>query len=103
MIGLTASRDAEVMPRELVFLVAVTLLAELCDAAGVFDVAAREAAHAARGRTLRLFLMLVAIATATTILLSLDTTAVLLTPLAMIWTWEARRVTAASVPSKMRT
>lgn len=67
----------------LVFLVAVTVLAELCDAAVVFDVAAREAAHAARGRTLVLFLLVVGIATSTTVLLSLDTTAVLLTPVVL--------------------
>ena len=61
----------------LVFLVAVTLLAELCDAAGVFDVTARLAARLARGRTWLLFLLVVVIATVTTVLLSLDTTAVL--------------------------
>ena len=64
----------------LVFLVAITVLAELADRAGVFDVAAHRAAKLARGSTLRLFLLLVLLATATTVLLSLDTTAVLLTP-----------------------
>ena len=67
----------------LLFLVAVTVLAELADAAGVFDAAAREAAHLARGRTAALFALVVVLATATTVLLSLDTTAVLLTPVVL--------------------
>jgi len=64
----------------LVFLVAITVLAELADRAGVFDVAAHRAAKLARGRTIRLFGLVVLLATATTVLLSLDTTAVLVTP-----------------------
>lgn len=67
----------------LVFLVAVTVLAGLSGAAGVFDVAAHEAAHLARGRTLVLFLLVAAIAVVTTSVLSLDTTAVLLTPVVL--------------------
>ncbi|HTY72316.1 MAG TPA: SLC13 family permease [Actinomycetes bacterium] len=67
----------------LVFLAAVTILAELADAAGVFDVAAHVAAGLARGRVLALWLLVVALATATTIVLSLDTTAVLLTPVVL--------------------
>jgi len=67
----------------LVFLVAVTLLAELCDAAGFFDVTAKLAAQLARGYTWLLFLLVVVIATVTTVLLSLDTTAVLLTPVVL--------------------
>jgi arsenical pump membrane protein len=67
----------------LVFLVGVTVIAELTDSAGVFDVAAREAAHLGRGRTWRLWLMVVALASVSTIVLSLDTTAVLLTPVVL--------------------
>lgn len=67
----------------LVFLVAVTVLVELADAAGVFDVAARWAAYAARGRTRTLFFLVVALGTVTTVVLSLDTTAVLLTPVVL--------------------
>lgn len=67
----------------LVFLVAVTVLAELADAAGVFDIAARWAVQAARGRTLVLFLLVVAMGTVTTVVLNLDTTAVLLTPVVL--------------------
>ena len=67
----------------LVFLVAVTVLAELADASGLFDVAAREAAHWGRGSPWRLWLMVAGLASAATILLSLDTTAVLLTPVVL--------------------
>lgn len=64
----------------LVFVVAVTIVAELAATAGVFDVAASWLARIARGRTLVLWLLVVALATAATAFLSLDTTAVLLTP-----------------------
>lgn len=67
----------------LVFLVAVTVIAGLADAARVFEVAAREAAHFGRGRTWRLWLLVVVLATALTIVLSLDTCAVLLTPVVL--------------------
>ena len=66
-----------------VFLIAVTVIAELADEAKVFDVAAREAAHLARGRVWRLWLLVVALATGLTIVLSLDTCAVLLTPVVL--------------------
>jgi arsenical pump membrane protein len=78
-----ATRIVERAAPILGFLVAVTVLAELADAAGVFDVAARWAAHAARGRTRKLFFLVVLLASATTVLLSLDTTAVLLTPVVL--------------------
>ncbi|WP_432513350.1 SLC13 family permease [Kineococcus sp. SYSU DK001] len=67
----------------LAFLVAVTVVAELADAAGVFDAAARLAARAGRGRTWRLWLLVVALGTLATVVLSLDTTAVLLTPVVL--------------------
>ena len=67
----------------LVFLVAVTVLAELADVAQVFDVAAARAARLARGRTPVLFLLVLLLGTATTVVLSLDTTAVLLTPVVL--------------------
>jgi arsenical pump membrane protein len=67
----------------LVFLVAVTVLAELADKAQVFDVAATRAARVARGRTPVLFALVVVLATLTTVVLSLDTTAVLVTPVVL--------------------
>ena len=67
----------------LAFLVAITVVAELSDAAGVFDAAAVRAARLARGCTRRLFALVVLLATFTTVVLSLDTTAVLLTPVVL--------------------
>ena len=67
----------------LVFLVAITLVAELCDQAGLFDEAAHWAARLARGRVAVLWLLVIALAVVSTVVLSLDTTAVLLTPVAV--------------------
>jgi arsenical pump membrane protein len=67
----------------LLFLVGVTVLAELADEAEVFDVAATRAARLADGRTRRLYLLVLALGTITTIVLSLDTTAVLFTPVVL--------------------
>lgn len=67
----------------LLFVAALTVVAELCGAAGLFDAATDAAARAAGGRRWLLWLLLVLIAVASTVLLSLDTTAVLLTPLAI--------------------
>ena len=67
----------------LAFLVAVTVVAELADAAGLFEAAADVATRAGRGSVPALWLLVVALATATTVLLSLDTTAVLLTPVVL--------------------
>jgi arsenical pump membrane protein len=77
--GSVLSRIAPV----LVFLVAITVVAQLAQNAGVFDAAAHLAARLGRGRTWRLWLLMVVLATASTIVLSLDTTAVLLTPVAL--------------------
>jgi arsenical pump membrane protein len=68
------------------FLVAITVLAELADRAGAFDAAAGVCARAARGSTPRLFLLIAALGTLTTIGMSLDTTAVLLTPVVLALT-----------------
>ena len=67
----------------LLFLVAVTVLAELSDEAELFDVAASRAARLARGNVRRLYLLVLALGTVTTIVLSLDTTAVLFTPVVL--------------------
>ena len=64
----------------LIFLVAITVVAEIADTAGVFDVAGHWAARAGRGRTWLLWLLIVGLSCLSTIVLSLDTTAVLLTP-----------------------
>jgi arsenical pump membrane protein len=84
----------------LLFLVAVTVLAELADDAGVFDLAARECARWARGSTLLLWLLVAVLATVATVLLSLDTTAVLLTPVVLAL---AQQLGIAPLPFAMTT
>ncbi|MEU1746300.1 SLC13 family permease [Micromonospora arida] len=64
----------------LLFLGTVIVLAELTAVAGVFDVLASRLAIASRGRWAALFLLCGGLATLTTLVLNLDTTAVLLTP-----------------------
>lgn len=62
------------------FLAAVLLLAELSDHAGVFRAAGKLLMRVARGRPQSLLRAVFVVATSTTILLSLDATVVLLTP-----------------------
>jgi arsenical pump membrane protein len=66
-----------------VFLVAITVTAEVAQLAGVFDVAAHAMARRARHRVVLLWLTFAALAAVSTIVLSLDTTAVLLTPVGL--------------------
>ena len=73
------TRGAPIM----VFLLAITVLAELSDRAGVFDAAATVCARAARGFALRLYLVVAGLGVLTTVAMSLDTTAVLLTPVVL--------------------
>jgi arsenical pump membrane protein len=68
------------------FLVAITVLAELAERAGVFDAAAGACARLARGSTLRLFGLVAVLGTLVTVGMSLDTTAVLLTPVVLALT-----------------
>lgn len=67
----------------LLFLLVITAVSDLCDDARVFDVAAHLFARAAGGRTFLLFGLYCLLATVTTMLLSIDTTAVMLTPVAL--------------------
>ncbi|WP_309232312.1 ArsB/NhaD family transporter [Micromonospora tarensis] len=64
----------------LLFLGTVIVLAELTAVAGVFDALASRLAIASRGSWAALFLLCGGLATLTTLVLNLDTTAVLLTP-----------------------
>jgi arsenical pump membrane protein len=65
------------------FLVAITVLSGLAEKAGVFDAAAGFCARLARGSAPRLFLLMAALGTLLTIGMSIDTTAVLLTPVVL--------------------
>lgn len=64
----------------LVFVAGLTVVAEMCAGAGLFDFAAGLASRLARGRRWALWGLVVVLATVSTAVLSLDTTAVLLTP-----------------------
>jgi arsenical pump membrane protein len=67
----------------LAFLIGITVVAELADDAQLFQVTARGAARLGKGNTRRLFCWIVGLGTLTTVILSLDTTAVLLTPVVL--------------------
>jgi arsenical pump membrane protein len=84
----------------LIFLVAITVVAEIADAAGVFDVTGHWAARAGRGRTWLLWLLVVGLSCLSTIVLSLDTTAVLLTPVVIA---VARQLRLNPLPFAMTT
>lgn len=74
----------------LLFLCSVIILAELTRQAKVFDVIAHRLAILGRGYYPALFLLCVLFASATTTLLNLDTTAVLLTPVMLALATPAR-------------
>ncbi len=67
----------------LLFLVLIQIVADLCDDAGLFDVSAHVAARVAGGSRIALFLLFTALATVSTWVLSIDTTAVLLAPIGL--------------------
>ncbi len=68
----------------LLFVVAITVVTELASEAGLFTWIAERAAGLGRGRTWALWLAPVVLACLCTIFLSLDTTAVLLTPVVVV-------------------
>lgn len=82
------------------FLLTITIVAELADAAGVFEAASVVGARGARGSVRRLWMLVIVLASATTVLLSLDTTAVLLTPVVLAL---SRRLKIAPWPFALTT
>jgi arsenical pump membrane protein len=68
----------------LLFVVAITVVTELAAEAGLFRALAEQTARWGRGRAWLLWLLVLVLAVAGTIFLSLDTTAVLLTPVVVI-------------------
>ncbi|MBW4031044.1 MAG: arsenic transporter [Acidobacteria bacterium] len=68
----------------LLFAVSITVVAELAAEAGVFAAVAERTARAARGRAGLLWLFVILLAIVSTAFLSLDTTAVLLTPVVVL-------------------
>ena len=102
--GLLPAAEAEQNIRRilplLLFLASVIVLANLARDALVFDVIATRLAITGRGSYAALFLLCVAFASVTTILLNLDTTAVLLTPVLLAL---AARAGIAALPLAMTT
>lgn len=84
----------------LLFVLAITVVAELAAEAGLFDAVAAWSTRAARGSAWMLWLLTVAVATVSTIFLSLDTTAVLLTPIVVTM---ARHVRLDPLPFALTT
>ncbi|WEO76114.1 ArsB/NhaD family transporter [Cryobacterium sp. SO2] len=84
----------------LVFVVAITVVAELAAAAGVFTFVAERLTVWAGGRTWLLWLLVVVLAVLSTVFLSLDTTAVLLTPVVVVM---ARHVGLSPLPFALTT
>ena len=77
------------------FVAAVSVVAELADRAGVFAMLVHRAERLGRGRVWVLWLVFAALAVVATIFLSLDTTAVLLTPVVVL---AARRLGLDPLP-----
>lgn len=78
--------ESDLITRALVivgFLLCITVIAELADRIGVFDAIAHWASRMAQGSVLLLWLLVVALSIASTVVLSLDTTAVLVTPVVL--------------------
>ena len=102
--GLLPAAEAEQNIRRilplLLFLASVIVLANLARDALVFDVIATRLAITGRGSYAALFLLCVAFASVTTILLNLDTTAVLITPVLLAL---AARAGIAALPLAMTT
>ncbi|MBT2567288.1 arsenic transporter [Arthrobacter sp. ISL-85] len=72
------------------FVLAMSLVTELVDEAGLFRVVTDRLAALGRGRVFLLWLLVVAVASVSTVFLSLDTTAVLVTPVVVLLAVHAR-------------
>jgi arsenical pump membrane protein len=95
-----ATANVERIAPLLLFLASVIMLAGLARDAQVFDIIATRIAILGRGRYALLFGLCVAFASLTTILLNLDTTAVLITPVLLAL---AARTDIAALPLAMTT
>lgn len=84
----------------LLFVIAITVVTELAAEAELFRVVAERTAAWGRGRAIALWLFVVLLAVASTVFLSLDTTAVLLTPVVVLL---ARHVGLPPLPFALTT
>jgi arsenical pump membrane protein len=104
LIGVLAPEDAAAVALRvwpiLLFVVAITVVTELAAEAGLFRVIAERAARHGLGRAWVLWLIVVGLAVVCTVFLSLDTTAVLLTPVVVLL---ARHVGVSPIPFALTT
>ncbi|WP_343071940.1 SLC13 family permease [Brevibacterium renqingii] len=91
---------AETTGPVLVFVIAMTIVAELASVAGVFSVAAERLAVWGRGRRALLWAFVLAMITLSTAFMSLDTTAVLVTPVIVVL---ARHIGLSPLPFALAT
>lgn len=84
----------------LLFVLAITVVTELAAEAGLFDAVAERTASWGRGRGWLLWLLVLALSVVSTVFLSLDTTAVLLTPVVVLL---ARHVGLSPLPFALTT
>ena len=86
--GLLPEPDAQALGLRIApvlgFVVAITVVAELARDAAVFDVLSQHLARWGRGRVILLWAAVVALAVCSTVFLSLDTTAVIVTPVVVL-------------------
>ncbi|GMA36978.1 arsenic transporter [Demequina litorisediminis] len=95
-VAATVERTAPVLG----FAAAITVVADVAARAGVFESAAHAVTRAARGSRRRLLALVIAVAVLCTAFLSLDTTAVLLTPVVVVM---ARRTASPVLPFALAT
>lgn len=88
LTGLLPTHDAESLGLRIApvmgFVIAITVVAELARDAAVFDVLSQHLARWGRGRVIGLWAAVVALAVVSTVFLSLDTTAVIVTPVVVV-------------------
>jgi arsenical pump membrane protein len=91
---------AETTGPALVFVIAMTIVAELASVAGVFSIVAERLAVWGRGRRALLWLFVLVMITVSTAFMSLDTTAVLITPVIVVL---ARHIGVSPLPFALAT
>lgn len=88
LTGILPTSDASALGERIApvlgFVVAITIVAELARDAAVFDVVSQRLARWGRGRVIVLWMLVIALAVVSTVFLSLDTTAVIVTPVVVV-------------------
>ncbi|MCP1428677.1 Na+/H+ antiporter NhaD/arsenite permease-like protein [Microbacterium foliorum] len=88
VFGILPPTDAEALVARIApvlgFVIAITIVAELARDAAVFDVVAQRLARWGHGRVILLWVSVVVLAVISTVFLSLDTTAVIVTPVVVV-------------------